>query len=91
MWWPHLRRLWAAAGTVSAGLAVDYLYGWLGNQPAPALLAAYRLYVAIPLLEPECAAHIRHRVGLRQAAIPRVRGACPAATEAKGLLEELAK
>src|SRR5215470_12380707 len=39
MWWlwPHLRRLWAAAGTVSAGLAVNYLYGWLGNQPAPAL------------------------------------------------------
>ena len=39
MWWlwPHLRRLWAAAGTVSAGLAVNYLYGWLGNQSAPAL------------------------------------------------------
>ncbi len=39
MWWlwPHLRRLWATAGTVSAGLAVNYLYGWLGNQPAPAL------------------------------------------------------
>ena len=39
MWWlwPHLRRLWAAAGTVSAGLAVNYLYGWLGKQPAPAL------------------------------------------------------
>ncbi|HKV54776.1 MAG TPA: AAA family ATPase [Candidatus Binataceae bacterium] len=39
MWWlwPHLRRLWAAAGTVSAGLAVNYLYGWLGNQPAPTL------------------------------------------------------
>jgi hypothetical protein len=28
MWWlwPHLRRLWAAAGTVSAGLAVNYFY-----------------------------------------------------------------
>src|SRR5215469_7368867 len=39
MWWlwPHLRRLWAAAGTVSAGLVVNYLYGWLGNQPAPTL------------------------------------------------------
>ncbi len=39
MWWvwPHLRRLWAAAGTVSAGLAVNYLYGWLRNQPASAL------------------------------------------------------
>src|SRR5215470_15054568 len=39
MWWlwPHLRRLWAAAGIVSAGLAVNYLYGWLGKQPAPAL------------------------------------------------------
>src|SRR5690348_2345918 len=38
MWWlwPHLRRLWAAAGTVSAGLAVNYLYGWLENKPAPA-------------------------------------------------------
>src|SRR5260370_8258413 len=39
MWWlwPHLRRPWAAAGTVSAGLAVNYLYGWLRNQPASAL------------------------------------------------------
>src|SRR5215471_5944646 len=39
MWrlWPHLRRLWVAAGTVSTGLAVNYLYGWLGKQPAPAL------------------------------------------------------
>jgi AAA ATPase-like protein len=39
MWWlwSHLRRLWAAAGTVSAGLAVNYLYGWLGNQRAPVL------------------------------------------------------
>jgi hypothetical protein len=39
MWWlwPHLRRLWAAAGTVSAGLGVNYLYGWLGNRPAPAV------------------------------------------------------
>jgi hypothetical protein len=39
MWWlwPHLRRLWAAAGTVSAGFAVNYLYGLLGNQPAPTL------------------------------------------------------
>jgi hypothetical protein len=39
MWWlgPHLRRVWAAAGTVSAGLAVNYLYGWLGNQPASVL------------------------------------------------------
>src|SRR6516225_2924631 len=39
MWWlwPHLRRLWAAAGTVSAGLAVNYLYSRLGNQPAPSL------------------------------------------------------
>ena len=39
MWWlwPHLRRLWAAAGTVSAGLAVNYIYGWLRNQPASAL------------------------------------------------------
>ena len=39
MWWlwPHLRRLWAAAGTLSAGLAVNYLYGWLRSQPAPTL------------------------------------------------------
>src|SRR5215469_2176602 len=39
MWWlwPHLRRLWTAAGTVSAGLVVNYLYAWLRNQPAPAL------------------------------------------------------
>ena len=39
MWWlwPHLRRLWAAAGTLSAGLAVNYLYGWLRSQPVPTL------------------------------------------------------
>lgn len=39
MWWlwPHLRRLWAAAGTITVGLAIDCLYGWLGNQSLPSL------------------------------------------------------
>jgi tetratricopeptide (TPR) repeat protein len=39
MWWlwPHFRRLWAAAGAIAVGLAVNYLYGLLGNQSVPDL------------------------------------------------------
>jgi hypothetical protein len=33
--WPHLRRLWAGVGTVTAGLAVTWLYSWLSEQPLP--------------------------------------------------------
>src|ERR1700684_1316116 len=35
--WPHLRRLWAIAGTITVGLAINWLYGWLGNQSLPSL------------------------------------------------------
>ncbi len=37
MWWswPHLRRLWAAAGAVSVGLIVSYLYSLASAQPLP--------------------------------------------------------
>ena len=37
MWWlwPHLRRLWAGVGTVTAGLVVTCLYSWLSEQPLP--------------------------------------------------------
>jgi TolB-like protein/Tfp pilus assembly protein PilF len=47
MWrlWPHLRRLWAAAGTVIAGLAVTWLYSVLSEQAQP------HLHVTINLLD----------------------------------------
>src|SRR5215469_11562128 len=37
MWWlwPHLRRLWAAVGTVTVGLVVTWLYSLLSEQPLP--------------------------------------------------------
>ncbi len=37
MWWlwPHFRRVWAAAGTIVAGLLVSYLYGLSSRQPLP--------------------------------------------------------
>jgi tetratricopeptide (TPR) repeat protein len=39
MWWtwPHLRRLWAAVGTVTAGLVVSYLYSLSSKQAVPDL------------------------------------------------------
>jgi hypothetical protein len=37
MWWlwPHLRRLWAGVGTVTAGLIVTWLYSLLSAQALP--------------------------------------------------------
>src|SRR5215831_10056198 len=37
MWWiwPHLRRLWAAAGTLAAGLVVSYLSSFSGKLLLP--------------------------------------------------------
>ncbi len=84
--WPHLRRLWAAAGTVSAGFAVNYLYGRLGNQPAPTLS---RLIDYLWLLEPERAGRVRRRIGLRRAAIPQARGAGPVPTKKLRLNRDL--
>src|SRR5260370_37859435 len=42
MWWlwPHLRRLWAGVGTVTAGLVVTYLYSLLSEQALPHLRVA---------------------------------------------------
>jgi len=39
MWWmwPHFKRIWAAAGAIAVGLAVNYLYGLMGNQSVPDL------------------------------------------------------
>ena len=39
MWWmwPHLRRLWAALGTVGVGLTINYLYGVWDNESVPNL------------------------------------------------------
>ena len=39
MWrlWPHFKRLWAVAGTIAVGLAVNYLYDLWGRQSAPSL------------------------------------------------------
>lgn len=33
--WPHLRRLWAAAGAVTLGLVVNYIYSLSSRQPLP--------------------------------------------------------
>jgi len=43
MWWlwPHLRRLWAGVGTVTAGLAVTYLYNLWSKQAVPDLRSLY--------------------------------------------------
>src|SRR5215472_18317095 len=77
-----------ASSSAAVGCGWDCL-SWVGGQLSIWLarkaastgpLAVYRLSVAIPLLEPECAARVRHRVGLRRAAIPQVRGAGPATT-----------
>jgi len=37
MWWlrPHLRRLWAAAGSLTVGLAVSYIYSFTTKRPLP--------------------------------------------------------
>ena len=35
--WPHLRRLWAALGTVGVGLTINYLYGIWDNESVPHL------------------------------------------------------
>jgi hypothetical protein len=37
MWWiwPHLRRLWAGVGTITAGLIVTWLYSLLSAQALP--------------------------------------------------------
>ena len=39
MWWlwPHLRRLWAGVGTLTAGLTVTYLYNLWSKQAVPDL------------------------------------------------------
>ena len=39
MWrmWPHVKRIWAGAGAIAVGLAVNYLYGLLGKQSVPNL------------------------------------------------------
>ena len=39
MWWawPHLRRLWAAVGTITAGLAVTWVYSLLSERALPHL------------------------------------------------------
>ncbi len=39
MWrmWPHLRRLWAGIGTVTAGLVVTWLYSLMSEQALPHL------------------------------------------------------
>ena len=43
MWrlWPHLRRLWAGVGTLTAGLTVTYLYNLWTNQAVPDLRSLY--------------------------------------------------
>jgi tetratricopeptide (TPR) repeat protein len=38
--WPHLRRLWAGVGTVTAGIVITYLYSLLSEQPLPHLSVA---------------------------------------------------
>ena len=39
MWWlwPHFKRIWAAAGAIAAGLAVNYLFALWGRQSVPSL------------------------------------------------------
>ena len=39
MWWlwQHFKRIWAAAGAIAVGLAVNYLYGLWGKQSVPDL------------------------------------------------------
>jgi hypothetical protein len=41
--WPHLRRLWAGIGTITAGLIVTYLYSLLSEQALPHLDVASHL------------------------------------------------
>lgn len=45
MWWlwPHLRRVWAGAGAILAGLTVTYLYSLLSEQALPHLRVASKL------------------------------------------------
>jgi len=35
--WPHFKRIWAAFGAITVGLAVNYLYGLWGKQSVPDL------------------------------------------------------
>ena len=32
--WPHFKRIWAAAGAIAVGLAVNYLYALVGKLVA---------------------------------------------------------
>jgi hypothetical protein len=38
--WPHLRRLWAGVGTITAGLVVTFLYSLLSEQALPLMRIA---------------------------------------------------
>ena len=68
-----------ASSAAAVGCGWDCL-SWVGGQLSIWLareaastgpLAAYRLSMAIPLLEPECTARVRRRFGVRRAAIPQ--------------------
>jgi hypothetical protein len=39
MWrlWPHVKRMWTAAGAIAVGLAVNYLFAVWGRQSVPSL------------------------------------------------------
>ena len=53
MWWawPHLRRLWAAVGTITVGLVVTWLYSLLSEQALPHLrIASFLLHDYWPWL-----------------------------------------
>ena len=53
MWWtwPHVRRLWAGVGTITAGLAVTWVYSLLSEQALPHLrIASFLLHDYWPWL-----------------------------------------
>ena len=86
MWraWPHLRRIWAAAGAISVGLIVTYLYSLVSRQPLPdlrliiAVLANYAYWFGAGIVALGIVSFIAEREHRRH----KARAATPASREA---------
>ena len=76
MWWvwPHLRRLWGAAGATVVGLTVTYVYSLLSEQALPHLRIAANFlrddwpWFGVALLALAVASIFAERAHRRQAA-----------------------